>query len=58
MNLVDASGRIIKTSTVTPETNTHREEVDMSNQNTGMYFMNISTSTKRANLKVLKVSND
>jgi hypothetical protein len=58
MNLVDAAGRIIKSSTVTPETNTHREEVDMSSQNTGMYFMNISTSTKRANLKVLKVSND
>ena len=58
MNLVDAAGRIIKTSTVTPETNTHREEVDMSNQTTGMYFMNISTPTKRANLKVLKVSND
>ncbi len=58
MNLVDAAGRIIKSSTVTPETNTHREEVDMSTQTTGMYFMNISTPTKRANLKVLKVSND
>jgi len=30
----------------------------MSTQTTGMYFMNISTPTKRANLKVLKVSND
>jgi hypothetical protein len=58
MNLVDAAGRVIKTSTVTPETNTHREEIDMTSQNTGMYFMNISTSTKRANLKVLKVSQD
>jgi len=58
MNLVDAAGRIIKSSTVTPETNTHREEVDMSTQTTGMYFMNISTPTKRANLKVLKVAND
>jgi hypothetical protein len=58
LNLVDAAGRIIKSSSVTPETNTHREEVDMSNQNTGMYFMNVSTSTKRANLKVLKVSQD
>jgi len=58
LNLVDASGRSIKVSSVTPETNTHREEIDMTSQNTGMYFIQVSTPSKRAALKVLKVSQD
>jgi len=58
LNLVDASGRSIKASSVTPETNTHREEIDMTSQNTGMYFIQVSTPSKRASLKVLKVSQD
>ena len=58
LNLVDASGRSIKVSSVTPETNTHREEIDMTSQNTGMYFIQVSTPSKRASLKVLKVSQD
>ena len=58
LNLVDAAGRSIKVSSVTPETNTHREEIDMTSQHTGMYFIQVSTPSKRAALKVLKVSQE
>ena len=58
LNLVDVSGRSLMTRSITPDSNSHREEVDMSNNNTGMYFMQVTTPTKRAALKVLKVSQD
>lgn len=58
LNLVDASGRSLMNRSITPDSNTHREEVDMSNNNTGMYFMQVTSPTKRATLKVLKVSQD
>lgn len=58
LNLVDASGRSLMTRSVTPESNSHREEVDMSNNKTGMYFMQVSSPLKNAALKVLKVSQD
>lgn len=58
LNLVDASGRSLMTRSVTPESNSHREEVDMSNNKTGMYFMQVSSPLKSAALKVLKVSQD
>ena len=55
LNLVDAAGRSIKASAITPETNTHREEIDMSSQNTGMYFLQVTSPSKKGVLKVLKV---
>jgi hypothetical protein len=58
LNLVDAAGRSLMTRSITPETNSHREEVDMSNNNTGMYFMQVTSPVKSAALKVLKVSQD
>lgn len=58
LNLVDASGRSLMTRSVTPESNSHREEVDMSNNKTGMYFMQVTSPSKNAALKVLKVSQD
>jgi len=58
LNLVDAAGRSLMTRSITPDSNTHREEVDMSHNNTGMYFMQVTSPTKRAALKVLKVSQD
>lgn len=58
LNLVDAAGRSLMTRSVTPESNSHREEVDMSNNKTGMYFMQVTSPLKNAALKVLKVSQD
>lgn len=56
LNLVDATGRLIKSALETPETNTHRVEMDMSSNTTGMYFLKVTSASKNATLKVLKVN--
>jgi uncharacterized repeat protein (TIGR01451 family) len=58
LNLTDAAGRVIMQREVTPASDSHREEVDMMNQSTGMYFMQVVSPTKRAVLKVLKANHD
>ena len=38
-----------------PETNTHQEEFEVSELPTGMYFLQVTSATQHAILKVLKV---
>ena len=58
LNLTDATGRVIMQREVTPASDAHREEVDMMNHTTGMYFMQVVSPTKKAILKVIKANND
>ncbi|MFN8348466.1 MAG: T9SS type A sorting domain-containing protein [Spirosomataceae bacterium] len=58
LRLVDAEGRTWMEKNVVPTTDQHREEVDMSRQNTGVYFMQVVSSKQHAALKVLKISPD
>jgi len=53
--LTDASGRSVLRRSFVPETNTHQEEFGVRELPTGMYFLNVSTETQQATLKVVKV---
>ena len=53
--LSDASGRAILHRQFVPETNTHQEEFGVSELPKGMYFLQVTTSEKRATLKVIKL---
>lgn len=58
LHLVDATGRMVLSRTLTPQTNRHREEIDMSSQNTGMYFIQVASPKRHTTLKLLKVTQD
>jgi hypothetical protein len=58
VRLVDAAGRSVLSRTLIPPTNLHREEIDMSGQSTGLYFVQVASLKHHAALKVLKVSQD
>ncbi|MCA0232655.1 MAG: T9SS type A sorting domain-containing protein, partial [Bacteroidetes bacterium] len=53
--LTDASGRGVLSRQFVPETNSHQEEFEVSELPTGMYFLQVTSPTKHATLKVLKV---
>ena len=53
--LTDAAGREVLSRQFTPETNTHQEELGVSELPTGMYFLKVTTSDKQTTLKVVKV---
>jgi len=53
--LMDASGRSVLRRDFVPETNTHQEEFGVSELPTGMYFLQVTSLTQHAILKVLKV---
>jgi hypothetical protein len=55
VSLIDASGRTMLQRTFVPETNQHQEEFEVSNLNSGMYFMKVNADDKQATLKVVKV---
>ena len=55
VTLLDASGREMLHRNFVPETNSHREEFDVSELPTGMYFLQVINPSKQASLKVLKV---
>ncbi len=54
-SLTDASGREVLRRQFVPETNTHQEEFGVSELPAGMYFLKVTTETKQATLKVVKV---
>lgn len=56
LRLVDAEGRTWMERNIVPTTDQHREEVDMSRQGTGVYFMQVVSPKQHSALKVLKVS--
>lgn len=58
LNFTDMTGRLLWEKEVTPTANEHHEQVDVSNQPTGVYFMQVVSPSKRATLKVVKMSND
>jgi hypothetical protein len=58
LHLVDATGRLVLNRTLTPQTNRHQEEIDMSSQSTGMHFIQVASPKRHTTLKVLKVSQD
>ena len=53
--LTDASGRGVLSRQFVPETNSHQEEFEVSELPTGMYFLQVTSPTQHAILKVLKV---
>lgn len=55
LHLVDATGRLVLNRILTPQTNRHQEEIDMSSQSTGMYFIQVASPKRHTTLKVLKV---
>lgn len=52
--LVDLAGFTHWQKSLVPETNRHQETVNISTLPMGLYFMQVSTPTKRATLKVIK----
>jgi hypothetical protein len=53
--LTDASGRSVLRRQFVPETNTHREEFEVGELPTGMYFLRVTTPDRQATLKVVKL---
>ena len=56
IGLVDVTGRIQLEKKFTPQSNNHREEVDISHQAIGVYFLRVITPQKQQSLKVIKVN--
>jgi len=54
--LVDLSGRAVKSGSIVAESNSHREEIDISQRNSGLYFLKVSSQQRRALLKVIKIA--
>ncbi len=56
LELVDVIGRPVMSRVLTPETDVHREGIDVSLEPNGIYFMQVASPSKKATIKVLKVS--
>ena len=54
--LRDASGRQIFSHSFQPESNTHQEEMDVTNLPNGLYFLNVQTEMEQVTLKVIKIN--
>lgn len=58
LHLVDATGRLLMKKGIGPQTNQHHEEVDMTHQTMGVYFMQVSSHTQYTTLKVMKITSN
>ncbi|MCE7067142.1 T9SS type A sorting domain-containing protein [Dyadobacter sp. CY326] len=54
LQLLDVSGRTILDKVVTAETGTHQETIPVTQKQTGMYVLRVSTATHTQSLKILK----
>jgi hypothetical protein len=54
ISLYDIMGRVALQRTVIPLTNSHAEELDLGNTNTGIYFIKINTNNRSQTLKITK----
>ncbi|MEO6286016.1 MAG: T9SS type A sorting domain-containing protein, partial [Dyadobacter sp.] len=54
LQLLDVSGRTVLDKVVTAETDTYQETIPMTQKQTGMYILRVSTATHTQSLKILK----